>query len=1123
MKLRPLFHPGARPNPIPDTLLRRVLAVVLLVLAGWFGVGFLSSARAFNQPARPSEVSVARASTDAQPFRMTGFSHLENYWLTIPYVLPGEGPAAFAQTPKPGSESDEMLPRQQRFDPCPAVYSDAAVRADPTTFENTFRLGEAEPIHLLCFAFQVIDFYFYSPNSYTNTQLARWALNGLVTAKGLPNSQTSTASAAELAGYACLLPSNHFLQFCRELSQIQPNRWQHTIVYAVSSMLAGLGDQNTLYHDQDFTDSFQSAYALGGAGIGVEVQPVRKIAAGNENGYLLVPCSQVSSDCLIRVTRVYPEHPAAEAIQPVEVNDVITHIEGAEIPSGLSAGDVERMLRGDEGTQVRVTIWRHAWTEDTSDDLRFELTLVREPEDPPVVFTQTFDFPNSAYLSENKVGYIYLERFSGGSYEQFHRALAQLRGQGITSLVVDLMGNGGGLTNQAKLIAEELLPANTLLWTEFTKQGDTDITTDSAGLASNVSDLPLTVLVNGNTASASELLNSALQVHNRALTVGQLTYAKASGQYLLELSPQGSIRLTFTEYQAADGSRLHRVGVTPEVISPVPCNTLGIPPNRPRCTRDEIRTLLSQSRPRLTGAKWLGDAAERGYARVGDRLELAVTADHPLTRTTGSSQTAPALNLVIGDRVLPARWNRITDEGEIVFTYTVRSYDAAPDGIQIQLQSLRGSLEQIRGRGGWEIEPSLFIQPSPSLGIYTKAETSFPQEQFRFWLDPADTINTGSNVPLGVVAPYHQADRRIGSYSLSGEERTWFHVNTNTGTLTYRGPRLRDHSRQDFDLTVTARDSSGNRVTAEIQVIVAPPPSPELSQFPHYRMILGRTISIDLANYVDPPEVDWQVSSSHPERVSAFLTANSPRLVLTAHDLTPPNTPVRIRVSARGPNGRYMSSYLTVTVLQLELAALGSVSVYINPVSYSSTTKASEQFTDDDGNTHEENINRLNMIGVTRGCNPPNNTRFCPDRPVSRAEMATFLSRTLNLPRASTDHFVDDRDHIHEDHINRLATVRITLGCNPPDNDSYCPDAPVTRGELASFLTRSFSLLNGQGGFRDISTSVHSEDILRLAAAGITQGCNPPKNDLFCPKRPVTRAEMATFLIRSLAAYNQRS
>jgi hypothetical protein len=100
--------------------------------------------------------------------------------------------------------------------------------------------------------------------------------------------------------------------------------------------------------------------------------------------------------------------------------------------------------------------------------------------------------------------------------------------------------------------------------------------------------------------------------------------------------------------------------------------------------------------------------------------------------------------------------------------------------------------------------------------------------------------------------------------------------------------------------------------------------------------------------------------------------------------------------------------------------------------------------------------------------------------------------------------------------IEAVAAAGITRGCNPPVNDMYCPDRVVTRGEMAAFLNRALDLPSGSGsGFIDVGDSVFAGDIAAVAAAGITKGCNPPDNDMYCPDDPVTRQQMVAFLFRA--------
>ena len=169
---------------------------------------------------------------------------------------------------------------------------------------------------------------------------------------------------------------------------------------------------------------------------------------------------------------------------------------------------------------------------------------------------------------------------------------------------------------------------------------------------------------------------------------------------------------------------------------------------------------------------------------------------------------------------------------------------------------------------------------------------------------------------------------------------------------------------------------------------------------------------------------------------------------------------------------------------------------------------AGGRFIDDDRSTHESAIEAIAAEGITRGCAAD---RYCPDDPVTRGQMAAFLNRALGLPAAvEGSGFVDTAGTFFDD-IERLKAAGITRGCAA---DRYCPDDPVTRGQMAAFLNRALGLPAAVEGSGFVDTAgTFFDDIERLRAAGITVGC---ATDRYCPDRSVTRGEMATFLMRAL-------
>jgi len=179
---------------------------------------------------------------------------------------------------------------------------------------------------------------------------------------------------------------------------------------------------------------------------------------------------------------------------------------------------------------------------------------------------------------------------------------------------------------------------------------------------------------------------------------------------------------------------------------------------------------------------------------------------------------------------------------------------------------------------------------------------------------------------------------------------------------------------------------------------------------------------------------------------------------------------------------------------------------------------APDAFDDDAGDIHEPSINRLAAMGVLdrTGCGE---RRICPDDPLPRWVMAVWMIRILDqVPDSSAaiTRFEDvDPGAWWTPYVERLAEIGVTKGCNT-DPLQYCPDQPVSRAQMASFLVRALDLPPASpAGFADTAGNTHQPDINALAAAAVTKGCatNPLQ---YCPDRPVTRAEMATFLVRAL-------
>ncbi len=264
--------------------------------------------------------------------------------------------------------------------------------------------------------------------------------------------------------------------------------------------------------------------------------------------------------------------------------------------------------------------------------------------------------------------------------------------------------------------------------------------------------------------------------------------------------------------------------------------------------------------------------------------------------------------------------------------------------------------------------------------------------------------------------------------------------------------------------------------------------SPIAGQYVTVRSTLRDTAGRPVPNI----EVTWTWEYPGPDVTTTGVT-NSQGVATSQRLITPGTTFQRVVIRARtqsGSQNRNSSSWF-------QRKAGDPVTPYKG------------WFTDIWESKFRDDIVWLAEEGITAGCATQ---RFCPDGSVTRAQMATFLTRALGLPAASRDYFRDDAGLSHENNINRLAAAGITAGCAA---GRFCPSGLVTRAQMASFLSRAFDLAStGTDYFGDDEGLTHEAAINRLAASGITSGCATGR---YCPSGVVTRGQMAAFLRRALA------
>jgi carboxyl-terminal processing protease len=248
------------------------------------------------------------------------------------------------------------------------------------------------------------------------------------------------------------------------------------------------------------------------------------------------------------VTQVFAGSPAAQArIRP---GDVIVSVDGASTAGKSIDAGVDRIL-GPAGTQVRLQL-RRPGTPGLID-----LTLTRRPIPVPLVASRLIDDHGT------KVGYVSLSAFAQGAGQQVGRAIARLQKRGAQWLIFDLRNNGGGLVSEAQNVASDFLPAGKVVVSTQGLHSAKDVLKTGAG---DHTSLPLVLLVNGDTASASEIVTGALQDYKRATVIGTRTFGKGVVQTVLPLAGGNELKITIAAYRTPLGRNVNHIGLEPSIV-----------------------------------------------------------------------------------------------------------------------------------------------------------------------------------------------------------------------------------------------------------------------------------------------------------------------------------------------------------------------------------------------------------------------------------------------------------------------------------------------------------------------------------------------------------------------------
>lgn len=293
---------------------------------------------------------------------------------------------------------------------------------------------------------------------------------------------------------------------------------------AIKGYIEGLDDPYTEYLTKEEMEEFTEQTNAEYVGIGVYISNDRS------NNTLLI-------------VGVMKNSPALEAgMQP---GDIVEKIEGIAY-SGEQISEATSILKGKEGTTVKVTVLR--------DGKEIDMDITRKKI--------TVDHVASKML-DNQIAYIQIDSFDSGVEEAFKEQITQLKNDGAKSIIIDLRSNGGGIVDEATGIAEL-----------FVKKGETILITKGKNEGENITkskkdpiitDMPVVVLVNEGTASASEILAAALKEQYGAKIVGKTTYGKGVIQTLYTLTDGSGLKITTDEYFTPNHNKIHKVGIKPDI------------------------------------------------------------------------------------------------------------------------------------------------------------------------------------------------------------------------------------------------------------------------------------------------------------------------------------------------------------------------------------------------------------------------------------------------------------------------------------------------------------------------------------------------------------------------------
>lgn len=348
----------------------------------------------------------------------------------------------------------------------------------------------------------------------TNTQIvfaSRGASSVVVQSTGSILDEEVISKINELAAYTELYYYNPV-----DLEEVQDGMYE--------GMIEGLGDKYSVYYnEEDYTElqlSTTGQYYGIGAGL-----------------------TQDLDTMVVSITKVYKGTPSEEA--GLKNDDIIISVDGIDGTS-MEVSELVKLIRGEAGTTVHLEIYRPATDEYLSFDVeRADITL------PSVDYE----------LLENGIGYILIDSFETDTAHQFEMAVEDLTAQGMQAMILDVRYNPGGMITSVVDIADAILPEGLVVYIEDKAGNRQDFTSDGASYI----DLPIVVLVNEDSASASEILAGAIKDYEYGTLIGTTTFGKGIVQTIFPLPDGDALKLTTAKYFTPNGNYIHEVGIEPDI------------------------------------------------------------------------------------------------------------------------------------------------------------------------------------------------------------------------------------------------------------------------------------------------------------------------------------------------------------------------------------------------------------------------------------------------------------------------------------------------------------------------------------------------------------------------------